>query len=95
MSYTSDDLLLRKAWIAETISDQFSKLIDNLKVGRIKDCNCLETKITLSLIILDIICLQNPDEEYNHLSEDEVDKLIDTFSDYFQVCFASKGTVSF
>lgn len=92
-AYTVDDLSIRKAWMAETISDNTEKLLQEWKYGNIESCKCLEKKIQMSMFIRDIICLFDPEEDYNHLTEEQVDNLVNQFSDYFKVCFAPKGIV--
>lgn len=89
--YSTEDLQLRKAWIAEIISSKTFELLEQIKLGNLEFCKCLQTKIKLSLAYLEILDMYDPEEDFNYITDKQIDNIMSHFEKFFEVCFYPKS----
>lgn len=73
--YTQADHELRLGWVQWWIADLGVKIAKKMFIGA--NTRCLDEKLITLVAWSDVMKRYNPDEEYNHISQDELDNLVE------------------
>lgn len=87
--YTDFDIKIRKAWMQKAVSDEIYELCMKSSGG----IKCREDweKAQMILGFIDVLDKYDPDEDYNHVTEEEMENMVELFTHYYDIYFAPPG----
>jgi len=95
--YTTNDLLVRRVYMASWVCDQLSKFVNYYNYGEIVSKECLIKHQYIVALLEAVSCytpitLTTQDGVNNCLTEAKLDTIFDKVEDVTGLCFLAKGT---